>query len=351
MILDDIVENFDRINSHFDLELHESNKCFRGKCPLHDGDNESSLSVYKNGHSVNGIWKCYTGNCHVKYGKNLIGFIRGLLSVQAKAEKTYGDAVQWCEGFFGGKYEAPVSNFDSKLTKFINRSNLEQTYSFKLPPGEFISKLQTPTYFIKRGYKEATLDKFKVGYCNNKTKPFYDRVLVPQFDDDGFVIGCMGRSAHEKCQLCGFYHNPLGVCRKFDKWKNTDNFPSYTALYNFFQAKKHIDDTGIALITESSPNVWRLHEAGFPMAVGTFGSKFSEEQKFLLDTAKCHTIVIVPDAGEPGKIMVNQTQEQCQYTHNIVTINPSYKDDIGAILNLDTVKNIIGPYLDKIRSF
>jgi hypothetical protein len=94
--------------------------------------------------------------------------------------------------------------------------------------------------------------------------------------------------------------------------------------------------------------VWRLQEAGFPMSVGSFGSKFSEEQKFLLDTSRCHTIIIVPDAGKPGQILVDHVKEQCQYTHNIVTISPSYNDDIGA-LNVETTKNIIGPYLDKIK--
>ncbi len=348
MIPDDIIANFDKINDHFGLELYESYKCFRGRCPLHEGDNSSSLSVYKSGSTVNGIWKCYTGNCHNKYGKNIIGFIRGILSVRAKREQTYAEAISWCEQFFGGKYEAPISNFDSKLTSFINRSNQEQTYSFRLKPEEFIAKLAKPEYFIKRGYKEETLYKFKVGYCDNKSKPFYDRVLVPQFDSENFIIGCMGRSAHEKCKLCGFFHNPNGICRKFFKWQNSENFPSYTALYNFYRAKKHIDDSGIALITESSPNVWRMEEAGFPMAVGSFGSKFSDEQKFLLDTAKCHTIVVVPDAGEAGKLLIDHVHEQCQYTHNIVTISPSYNDDIGA-LNVESAKNIIGPYLDKIK--
>jgi hypothetical protein len=350
MISDDIVEKFDKINNHFALGLQDGRKCFRGKCPLHDGDNDSSLSIYKSGHTVNGIWKCYTGNCHEKYGKNIIGFIRGLLTVSTKKEVGYDAAVTWCEEFFGCKYESPIPDQDARLTKFINRITVPENSSFRLKPEEFLSRLGPATYFLKRGYKEETLREFKIGGCTNPAKPFYERVLVPHFDKEGYVIGAMGRSIYEKCELCKHYHNPNGICRKFYKWVNTENFPSYDTLYNFFGAKKYIDDTGIALITESSPNVWRLKEADFPMSVGAFGSKFSEAQKFLLDTAKCHTVVIVPDAGEPGRILVNQVHEQCQYTHNIVTINPSYKDDVGA-LNIETVKNIIGPYLDKIRSY
>src|SRR5688572_27943600 len=103
MITDDIVENFEKINSHFDLDLYEDKKAYRGPCPLHDGDNQNSLAIFKKGREVNGIWKCYTAGCHEKYGKNIIGFIRGLLSIQAKRETTYNEAVNWCEEFFGGK--------------------------------------------------------------------------------------------------------------------------------------------------------------------------------------------------------------------------------------------------------
>jgi hypothetical protein len=351
MILDDILDKFEKVNNHFGLELYEGKKSWRGKCPLHDGDNTSSLTIYKQGHTVNGIWKCFTANCHEKYGTNLIGFIRGILSTKAKREVTYQEAVAWCEQFFGGKYVQPVSNFDTKLTSFLNRSKpILPDCSFRLTPQEFISKLKPPTYFIRRGYKEQTLHNFKVGYCDNKLKPFYERVLVPQFDEIGYVIGCLGRSIYEKCETCNHYHNPNGICRTFPKWKNSDSFPSYTALYNFYEARKHIDDTGIALITESSANVWRLVEADFPMSVGSFGSKFSDEQKFLLDSSKCHTIVIVPDAGVPGQILVKHVQEHCGYSHNIVTISPSYKDDIGR-LNVETVKNIIGPVIKNCRAY
>lgn len=347
MVLDDIIKNFEKINKHFGLDLYESNKCFRGKCPIHNGDNKSSLTIYKTGHTINGAWVCFTGNCHAKYGKNLIGFVRGILSVKTGKELAYSDAVEWCEEFFGGSYVSPVSDFDTHITSFLNRSAKEYGEpAFKIKVKDFLKQLDRPQYFINRGYEEKTLYNFNVGYCNNPLKPLYERIIVPQLDSDGDVIACMGRSIYEKCEVCSEFHNPKGICRKFSKWRNSDNFPSYYSLYNFFDAQKHIEDSGIILITESSPNVWRLHEAGFPMSVATFGSKFSDMQKKLLDTLKVGTIIVVPDAGKPGKILVDQVEEHCKYTHNIVTIQPCYIDDVGA-LNVQTVKKIIGPYIDK----
>lgn len=346
MMIEDIVDNFDKLNSHFDLKLYESNKCFRGRCPIHGGDNRSSVSIYKSGHTSPGNWKCFTNNCHEKYGGSIIGFIRGILSAKNNREYSKQETIEWCEGFFGAKYHRPEFNIDTKLTSFINRSQIEESVSFKLTPDEFLAKLEHPTYFVNRGFKPETLHEFKIGYCNNQSKPFYERVLVPQFDKDGYVIGCLGRSVHEKCGLCKEFHNPNGICRVFPKWKNSDNFPSYNSLYNFYRAKEDIEKTGIVLIVESSSNVWRLKEANFPMSVGTFGSKFSETQKAILDTAQIHTIIVVPDAGLPGNILVKHVEEQCKFTHNIITISPNYKDDIGA-LNIETVKQIIGPYVDK----
>lgn len=347
MILEDIVYNFDKINKHFGLELWESNKSFRGKCPIHDGDNKSSVSIYKDGHTSPGNWKCFTGNCHEKYGGSVIGFIAGLLSKRNNREYTRQEAIAWCEQFFGSKYKQPEINEDSKLTTFFNRINKPTPqYAFRISVQDFKSKLKEPTYFINRDYKEETLEHFKVGYCDNKNKPFYDRVVVPQFDEEGYVIACLGRSVHESCQICKHYHNPKGICRTFPKWRNSDSFPSYNALYNFYSAKKSIDDTGIVIVTESSANTWRLFEAGFTMSIGSFGSKFSDAQKMLLDTSLAQTIIVVPDAGEPGKILINQIEEHCKFTHNIITISPSYEDDIGKC-NVETVKKIIGPYVER----
>ena len=156
----------------------------------------------------------------------------------------------------------------------------------------------------------------------------------------------LGRSVHEECPHCKQYHNPEGVCRNFPKWRNSENFPSYHALYNFYNAKKDIDNSGLIIITESSANTWRLFEAGFTMSVGTFGSKFSDAQKSLLDSSLAQTVIVVPDAGSAGQYLVKHVQEHCQFTHNIITISPSYEDDIGKC-NIETVKKIIGPYVDK----
>lgn len=343
-------ENFDKINKLFSLELSECNRFWRGKCPLHDGDNPNSLVIYKNGHSTTGSWKCYTNNCNANHGSSILGLIKGLLTQKYNREYTFPQTVHWCEELFKIKAEALAEKtLDDNLTQLSKKLEYKAIGSFKITEEQFLAKLERPAhYFLKRNFKEETLDYFRLGYCGNPTKPMYKRVVIPQYDTDGkFIIGCLGRIIFEKCKACGNYHDENAICRNSPKWKNSLDFPSETSLFNFHRAKEHIKSTGIAILIEGSPNVMRLHEAGFPMSIGAFGSKFSEFQKNVLDTTGCSTIIIVPDAGSGGQIMVDHIKEQCKFTHNIVTIEPSYEDDIGAC-NVETVKRIIGPYIDKI---
>lgn len=341
---DQIVENFEKINNHFGLNVREDNKAFYGTCKCHDSDNPTSFTLYKD----SGIWRCFTQECHSKYGKTAIGFIIGLLSKQQKKEVSFVEAIKWLENFTGGKVDLVPPNHDEHLTCAINQLNKpKQEYSLKISKKDFISKLSPPLYYLKRKYKEETLNQFYVGECKNPAKLMYNRVLIPQFDNFGEnVIGVIGRSIFEKCDICKGYHDPNSFCRRFHKFLNTDNFPSESTLYNFAQAKNIINKTSLAILTESNANVWRLHEAGFGMSLSCFGSKFTESQKLLLDTTSATTLIVVPDNDDAGKILTKHVEERCKYTHNIVIITPSYIDDVGK-LNVETVKQILGPIVDK----
>lgn len=345
------VENFDKVNKLFSLDLSECNRFWRGKCPLHDGDNPNSLVIYKNGHSTTGCWKCYTQGCHEKYGKSIIALIQGLLAQKYNREYNFGQAVHWCEDLFKIKAEQLAEKtLDDNLTQLSKKLEYKPTSSFKITEQQFLNKLERPVhYFLKRNFKEETLDYFKLGYCSNPAKPMYKRVIVPHYNLDGkFVIGCLGRIIYEKCNACGNYHDENSICRVSPKWRNSSDFPSTTSLYNYHRVAKNIKQEKIAILTEGTANVWRMYEAGINIALSCFGTNFSTVQKELLDSLGVETIIIVPDADEAGTNLVNNIKEQCKYTHNIVTVEPTYKTDIGDA-NIETVKKVIGPYLDKLK--
>jgi hypothetical protein len=360
-----IAENIEKIANHFGFDLNPGRKCYLGCCPIHDGNNTTALNFYHiRGHTAIGNWKCNTHGCHETFGKNAIGFIRGLLSARkhnwsegSEETASFIEAIEWCENFFGIKHTQ--QNIDDSLAYMINRvyNPRKETHSLEISESAYRnSGLEFPSeYFVNRGYAPETIDEFGVGYCGNPKKPMYTRSVVPIHDQCGEnIIGCLGRSVWEKCSICKSFHNPKQLCPKkekigiYSKWKNSTGFLSELELYNFHRAKKFIGETGLAILSEGPPNIWRLFEAGFPMSLGCFGAKFSPDQKKVLDTSGAHTIIIVPDADQASKKFTQAVIKLCKMSYNIVTIEPSYKDDIGAC-NIDTVQTILSPFVEKYR--
>lgn len=366
--MDDVIaQNIEKIEKLFNIELRQTRKCRIGCCPIHRGDNDTAFNFYNvDGHTLIGNWVCNTSDCNKVFGTSPIGFIRGLLSVQRynwsrqkDKEATYAEAMSWCQEFLGAKNTKHVSRND--LSYIINRTYKEISepeYGFVLTPEEYKkSGLKFPDpYFLKREYKEDTLLKFGIGCCTDPSKPMYQRSIVPLYSREGNkIIGCSGRSLHSKCHICNMYHGKCSVCPSSDKkylypkWKHSNNFPSSYELYNLHNAKQHILETGLVILTEGSPNVWRLFEAGFPMSLASFGTKFTHEQKKILDNTGANTIIIVPDADSASKSFVEKIIEQCKFSYNIVTIEPSYEDDIGKC-NVETVKKILLPFIEKYQT-
>ena len=363
-----IIQNIDRVSNHFGLKLRHSSKCYMGCCPIHEGDNPTAFNIYHTGHTTTGNWRCNTGNCHKYFPKNAMGFIQALISVKKHNWAREGDkvasffeTVRWCEEFFKVKYKTNDNydpNDESLSSYLINSTynNKNFTESFSITNEQYEkSGLAADSYFLNRNYQNETINDFQIRYCGNPQKPMYCRSVIPLHDETGDrIIGCLGRSVWEKCEVCTAYHNPKSVCPSkekvyiYSKWKNSINFPSESRLYNFHRAKNSIQKSGIVLLTEGQPNVWRLHESGFPMSLSCFGSKFSQLQKKVLDTTGAHTIIIVPDEGDPGKKLISDIISKCKNSYNIVTIEPSYKDDIGKC-NIETVKTILSPFIEKYK--
>lgn len=347
-----IVDNFEKVKNHFNLNCSDYKRFWGGTCPLHDGDNPNSFALYKDGNDNPGSWQCYTKDCHRKYGGTALGLIRGLLSKQNNRMLEFPEVLLWCEQFFNIKTEKlPTKNlFDNVINASLRNTQIIDT-GLKLTLAQFNSITTNDTsYFVDRNYKQETLEHFNLRLCNNPTKPMFNRILVPHFDEAGeYIIGVAGRSIWEKCKLCKGYHNPNSICKRSGKWINTPNFPRRETLYNFHRAKEFIEKSGIAILVEGKPNVMRLYESNFPMGMACFGNNFLDEQKFALDKTGAHTIIVVPDAGEAGQSLVKDVKSQCKYSHNIVTIEPTYEDDIGRC-NIDTVKRILGPIVDKYHA-
>ena len=363
-----IVANFTKIMDCFGLDLEENNRFFVGSCPVHGGDNLTAFNFYHQGESYSGNWQCHTRQCEETFVSSPIGLIRGLLS-RAKLNwdtpgdeiVSFADTLSWCESFFGCKVSQEINTYseDDSLTRCINYAynDLKIPYSFKISSQAFKDKVQIPSkYFINRGFSPETITTFGVGQCSAPGKPMNGRAVVPVYDIDGqSVIACSGRSIYAKCELCKGFHSDLMPCpnpkyaRALSKWKHSPNFPGEHMLYNYHNAAPEIKKSGIAILVEGCPNVWKLWEPGFKMGLPPFRAKFSEHQKKLLDTTGAVAIIIVPDAGEAGSKMVKSIEKQCQHSYNIYTIKPDYEDDI-AECNIEKIQRLVGPVIERFTS-
>lgn len=366
IVCDEVCDNIETLLENFGLDYKFNNKMITMSCPIHDGDNESAFNLYPEGDNYRGNWKCRTHNCEKIFKGSVIGFIRGVISHQKYGWKNEGDpscsfkeAVEFATQFIKkdlssikiSKSEKEKRQFTS-VVNYLQDSAINQTSL--ITRNQIIKALKIPAqYYIDRQYSPEILTKYDVGLCDKEGKEMSNRVVVPIYDHNyEHMIGCTGRSIYEKCFQCKGYHNPSEQCPssenvwKYPKWKHSSDFKSQNNLYNFWFAKKHILDSGIAIIVESPGNVWRLEENGIHNSVGIFGSSLSDRQKILLDSSGAMSLIILTDNDDAGHKAADQIKAKCQNTYRIFIPKIS-SSDVGE-MNTEQIDNEIKKFIERI---
>lgn len=362
---DALCDKIDELFEYFEIEVRKTSKMFICNCPIHNGDNPSAFNMYPYGESYRGNWKCRTHKCEEIFMGSVIGFVRGLLSSRNTNWKESGDKIvsfadtlKFIEKFLANdqpKVLKPKNTEKNKFNQIIN--NLKKN-EIKKPigvPRNKVRKLLTfpCQYYIDRGYSQSILDKYDVGLCLTKGKEMNGRVVVPVYDNDhSLMIGCTGRSIFEKCENCKCYHNTANPCPdlkdryKYSKWKHNFAFKSQDNLYNYWFAKDHIKNSGIAILVEGPGNVWRLEENNIHNSVAMFGSVLSDKQKLLLDLAGAMTLIILTDSDSAGETAKKQIVSKCSKTYRIFCPKIS-KNDVGEMTS-EEIQKEIKDYIGKI---
>lgn len=356
--LDDIIKQFD-------LDLTKMGKMWVGTCPIHGGDNSSAFNIYHTG--IAGNWYCRTHQCEKTFKPTTIGLIRGLLSHQngwtSLKDKNkitgFAETLDFIEKFLGNEI-IKIDKVESEKRRFSQTFKLhERNGHTKFSRSYIRMKLKIPAnYYLDRGYTKEILDKYDVGLCDDPTKPFYNRVVIPVYDDDySCIVGYTARSIFKCCTNCGCYHDNSINCPKQEnkwksaKWLNNKDFHREDYLFNYWFAKKEIERTGIIIFTESPGNVLRLVESGINNVVGIFGTTLTDSQKFIVDCSGAHAIFYVGDNDEAGEKSVKEITEKCRklyYVDNFKWKESSLNNygDIGDVPT-DLVTKELKPIIDK----
>jgi 5S rRNA maturation endonuclease (ribonuclease M5) len=368
VLSDRLCDEIESLLSYFGVEYKVFSKMITMSCPIHGGDNNSALNLYPEGDRYRGNWKCRTHQCEQLFKSSILGFIRGVISHQEHNWTSDGDptcsfeeALEFAQKFINQNLDdIKIDKKHQEKNNFINTVNYINTSTSsinvnKVSRTQVQKALNIPSkYFINRGYTENILKKYDVGDCTINGKEMYKRAVVPVYDiDNKHMVGCTGRSIHEKCSLCKSYHDEQTICPNDNelwlnsKWRHSKDFKTQEYLYNFWFAKEYISKQQYVILVESPGNVWRLEESNIHNSVAIFGSSLSDKQKMLLDISGALSVILLMDNDEAGHKAREAIIKKCSKTYNIFTINIS-KNDVGS-MSIEEIKSEIIPQIESFN--
>jgi 5S rRNA maturation endonuclease (ribonuclease M5) len=281
-------------------------------CPIHGGDNPIACTIFfgEKAYIIN--WKCYTNECESEYGKSLIHFIQGVLSVKGNKKASYANAMDWCKGFLGYKpNQTFIDSCDKEQNTMIGNTKLlgieRELSDTQDDILEYLDKVVCPSpYFLDRGYDSAILTMNHVGdWIGNGSME--NRAVVPILNDTGdYIAGYTSRSKD----------------KTGPKWKHSKGIRTDSYLYNYSNAIDQINATNTIIITEGTADAWRVAESGYTNVVSIFGAFLSDRQHLLMERTMAMNLIIFLDNDKAGQKAAKTIEERYEMLYNIYNIVP-----------------------------
>ena len=335
------------------LKLKKYGDDYIGPCGIHGGDCSNSLKIFI-GHTIP-TWSCWTRHCENTFTKTLIGLVRAAISrdkynwTDTKKIAPFNEAIDFCCKFLGIKFnEINPDNYTQEKDDFVrsvNRLNKPKKDNKYICHKSYLGKsLKCPAqYFIDKGFSPEILKDYCIGYCGDKNKEMFNRVVCPVFDDNSqYVMTAVARSIYEDCPKCKEYHNPKTGCLKYPKWKHLFNTEPSNYLYNYWNARKHIEKMNTAILVEGVGDVLKMVQCGIYNVVGLFGNRLKDPQKIILEKNPIYNLVLLLDNDKSGELGMNKIIDDLKYLYRIKRVNwqgVNHKD-VGSMTE-EQIKNQI----------
>lgn len=274
---------FDVLND-FDCEIKESGDKWVIRCPLHEGDDDPSFTIYPN----------QTFFC---FGCKAWGDAVKLL-VEWKG-MSHADALE----YVGIDYQSPRA----EKNKVIKLKNTLGTWKFLGRASEMYHQYLLRTqgalnYLHSRGLSNETIAKYKIGYTDGY-------VLDLKFAEDyalGVQTGLINKDGFEMLSHRITIPNLLDrgeadfltgrtVVNNKLKYVNTRGSKP---IHGFFE----IRHSPIVFLAEGQFDMLMLRQWGWPAAVMA-GSHMTKQNQLLLESKQ---IVVIPDNDGPGRATANK---------------------------------------------
>lgn len=294
------------------VSLRKQGQDFVGICPFHD-DKNPSMHVSPR----LGIYKCFVCDA----AGNPVKFL------MEHEKMSYPEAIEYLAKKYGIPLEYERNESDEERQQRTLRESLlivnefAQKYFVNQLGNTEEGKLMGMTYLKERGFKDATIDKFGLGYCpdgwDNFTKAALDkgykeeylielgltgksqsgklydiyrgRVIFPIHNDAGKVIGFGGRILKKDGK------DP----RKYVNSRENTIYHKSDTLYGIYFAKNAIHKQQNVYLVEGYTDVISMHESGVENVVASSGTSLTQGQIRMI-TKRTQNITVLYDGDMAG---------------------------------------------------
>lgn len=278
---------------------------FTFSCPKHT-DRKPSAGVVLDGYSVYG--GCFS--CKWRFTlPQLVAECRGI---------NEWDALQEINERFN------LHHRKLRISKFrYYEEEKEENKRFELPYmklAPFKSGKSTHKYFLDRGFNQATVNKFLIGWDRVKK-----RITIPIFYQDGVLAGIIERAVLDENdeRYAVMYGNE-------PKYLIYKNFPIGSIFFGE-HCFSPIDET--VILVEGSFDIMWMHQLGFTNTLSTIIANLTEKQRDFLFKYPIKNVVLFYDNDSAGRKACSVAYELLKPFFRVYTVE--YPDNTKDPMDLD----------------
>lgn len=301
------IDIYDIVGSFVKLKRRGTN--YIGNCPFHNEKTPSfTVSPSKE------IYKCF--GCG-KSG-NAIGF------VMEHEKYSYVEALRW----LANRYNIDILETETSPEYKEQQQTADSLHILnQFAAKYFASQLTTNeegqnialSYLKERGFTDAIIEKFQIGYCLNQRDSFTREALKNQYSEE--ILKKSGLSVERDGQLfdnyrgriifpiqnqsgkiIGFGARVIGSSDRGPKYINTPENELYVKskiLYGSYFARHPIDKFNECYLVEGYTDVTAMHQAGIENVVASGGTALTIDQLRLIKKYTTN-LTIIYDGDKAG---------------------------------------------------